>query len=129
MSLSTTLKLFLKTSRDSESTTPLGSPLQWLTTFLENYFLTSKLNFPWSNLRLFPLVLLLFTYKKRLTSTLTTTSFQVVVKGDKVPSQAPLLQTKQSQFPQLLLIRHVLQTHHSFLAFLWTRSRATMSFL
>jgi len=41
---------------------------------------------------------------------LTTTSFQVVVESNKVPPQPPLLQTKQPQFPQLLLVRLVLQT-------------------
>jgi len=41
---------------------------------------------------------------------LTTTAFQVVVESDKAPPQPPLLQTKQPQLPQLLLIRLVLQT-------------------
>jgi len=36
---------------------------------------------------------------------LTTTSFRVVVESNKVSPQPPLLQTKQPQFPQLLLIR------------------------
>ena len=40
------------------------------------------------------------------------TSFQVVVESKKVPPQPPLLQTKQPQFPQLLLIRLALQTLH-----------------
>ena len=39
---------------------------------------------------------------------LTTTTFQVVAESDKVALQPPLLQTKQSQFPQLLLTRLVL---------------------
>ena len=39
---------------------------------------------------------------------LTTTSFQVVVEGNKVPPQPPLLQTKQTQLSQLLFIRLVL---------------------
>ena len=39
-----------------------------------------------------------------------TTSFQVVVESDKVPPQPPLLQTKQPQLPQPLLIRLVLST-------------------
>ncbi|KAK4820222.1 hypothetical protein QYF61_021727 [Mycteria americana] len=43
---------------------------------------------------------------------LSTTSFQAVVESDKVSPQPPLLQTKQSQFPQPLLIRLVLQTLH-----------------
>ncbi|KAK4828313.1 hypothetical protein QYF61_025325 [Mycteria americana] len=43
---------------------------------------------------------------------LTTTSFQVVVESNKVSPQPPFLQAKQSQFPQPLLIRLVLQTLH-----------------
>jgi len=39
---------------------------------------------------------------------LTTTSFQVAVDSNKVSLQLPLLQTKQPQFPQLLLIRLLL---------------------
>ena len=39
---------------------------------------------------------------------LATTSFQAVVEGNKVSPQPPLLQAKQPQFPQLLLIRLVL---------------------
>jgi len=60
MSLSTTSKCFLNTSRDGDSTTSLGSPFQCLTALLEkNYFLVSNLNLPWCNLRLLILVLLL----------------------------------------------------------------------
>ena len=40
---------------------------------------------------------------------LTAASFQTVVKSDKVSPEAPLLQTEQSQFPQLLPIRLALQ--------------------
>ena len=43
---------------------------------------------------------------------LSTTSFQGVVESDKVSPEPPLLQTKQAQFPQLLLIRLVLHIHH-----------------
>ncbi|KAK4825495.1 hypothetical protein QYF61_027650 [Mycteria americana] len=43
---------------------------------------------------------------------LTTTSFQVVVESSKVSPQPPLLQAKQPQLPQPLLIRLVLQTLH-----------------
>ncbi|KAK4830514.1 hypothetical protein QYF61_011456 [Mycteria americana] len=43
---------------------------------------------------------------------LSTTSFQVVVESDKVSPQPPFLQAKQPQFPQLLLVRLVLQTLH-----------------
>jgi len=38
----------------------------------------------------------------------TTTSFQVVVESDKVSPQPPLLQTKQLQFLQPLLMRLIL---------------------
>ncbi|CAN0067086.1 unnamed protein product, partial [Bubo scandiacus] len=50
--------------------------------------------------------------RKRLPFFLSATSFQVVVEGDEVSPQPPLLQTKQPQFPQPLLVRHVLQTLH-----------------
>ncbi|KAK4823855.1 LOW QUALITY PROTEIN: hypothetical protein QYF61_007503 [Mycteria americana] len=43
---------------------------------------------------------------------LSTTSFQAVVESDKVSPQPPILQTKQPQFPQPLLIRLLLQTLH-----------------
>jgi len=39
---------------------------------------------------------------------LTTISFQVDVESNKVPPQPPLLQTKQAQFPQSLLMRLIL---------------------
>ena len=56
-------------------------------------------------------------------------SFQVVAEGNMVSLEPPLLQIEQSQFPQQLLIRLVFQTPDSFAAFLWTCSRASMSFL
>ena len=43
---------------------------------------------------------------------LTSTSLQVVVESDKVFPEPPLLQTKQSQLPELLPVRLVLQTPH-----------------
>ncbi|KAK4810753.1 hypothetical protein QYF61_007727 [Mycteria americana] len=43
---------------------------------------------------------------------LSTTSFQVAVESIKVSHQPPFLQAKQSQLPQLLLIRLLLQTLH-----------------
>ena len=42
----------------------------------------------------------------------TTSSFQVAVESKKVSPQPPLLQTKQHQFPQPLLVWLVLQTLH-----------------
>ncbi|KAK4815820.1 hypothetical protein QYF61_007429, partial [Mycteria americana] len=43
---------------------------------------------------------------------LSTPSFQVVVESNKVSPQPPFLQAEQSQFPQPLLIRLLLQTLH-----------------
>ncbi|KAK4814190.1 hypothetical protein QYF61_012427 [Mycteria americana] len=43
---------------------------------------------------------------------LSTTSFQVAVESNKVSPQPPFLQAKQSQLPQPLLIRLLLQTLH-----------------
>ncbi|KAK4831835.1 hypothetical protein QYF61_019593 [Mycteria americana] len=43
---------------------------------------------------------------------LSTTSFQAVVESDEVSPQPPFLQAKQSQLPQPLLIRLLLQTLH-----------------
>ncbi|KAK4817862.1 hypothetical protein QYF61_001531 [Mycteria americana] len=45
-------------------------------------------------------------------SHLSTPSFQAVVESDKVSPQPPFLQAKQSQVPQPLLIRLLLQTLH-----------------
>jgi len=45
---------------------------------------------------------------------ITTTTFQGVVGSDKVSPEPPLLQTKQSQFPQPLFVMLVLQTPHQF---------------
>ena len=45
-------------------------------------------------------------------SHLTTTSFQAVVAANEVSPEPPLLQTKQSQLPQLMPIRLVLQIPH-----------------
>ena len=64
MSLSTTSKHFLNTSRD----VVFISPFQHLTSHLKNkFFLTSNLNLPRHNLKPFPLVLSLVTQEKRLT--------------------------------------------------------------
>jgi len=45
-------------------------------------------------------------------SHLTTTSLQVATESDKVTPEPPLLQTEQSQLPQLLFISLVLQIPH-----------------
>ncbi|KAK4823315.1 hypothetical protein QYF61_000917 [Mycteria americana] len=84
--------------RDGDSTTSLGSLFQCLTTVsVKEFFLISNLNLPWRNLRPFPLVLSLVTWEKRPTPT---------------SLQPPFRLNSPSSFPQLLLIRLVLQTPH-----------------
>ena len=65
----------------------------------------------------FPYVLSLVIWEKTLTPISLQPPFQVVVETDKVSPQPPLLQTKQPQFPQLLLIGLVLWTLHQLRCF------------
>ena len=57
---------------------------------------------------------LIISYLEEINHHLATTSFQVVSDSDKVSPKPPLLQNKQSQFPQTLLIRSVFLTLHQF---------------
>ncbi|KAK4818693.1 hypothetical protein QYF61_017914 [Mycteria americana] len=82
MSLSTSSKRLLNTSRDGDSTTSLGSLVQCLIT------LSVKRDRPH----------------------LSTASFQAVVESDEVSPQPPFLQAEQPQVPQPLPISLVLQT-------------------
>jgi len=59
---------------------------------------------------------------------LATTSFLITVEWDEVSPEF-LFSRLQSQFPQPLPLRLVFQIPHSFIALLWTRSRASVSFL
>ncbi|KAK4823572.1 hypothetical protein QYF61_003576 [Mycteria americana] len=111
MSRSATATCFLNSSRDGDSTTSLGSLFQC--------FPCSEEIFP--NIQPEPPLVQLeaisscpiASYLGEETNThLSTTSFQVVTESNKVSPQPPFLQTKQSQFPQLFLIRLVLQTLH-----------------
>ena len=112
MSLNRTSKHSLNTSRVHDYSISLGNTFLCLTTVLEKwYFLLSSLNLPWQNLRPFPLILSLVTWAKRPTPS-SLQPLQVVVQSDKVFPERPLLQTEQSQLPQLLLLRPVLQTPH-----------------
>lgn len=63
MSLSATTKL-LNTSRDDGSTTCLSSLFQSVTLSVKTFFLLFSLNFPWHNLRPYPLYHLLHGRKK-----------------------------------------------------------------
>lgn len=46
---------------------------------------------------------------------LTTASFQVVVESDELLSEPPLLKNKQTQIPQPLLIKHILELTQTLL--------------
>lgn len=68
MLLSVTSTHLLNATWGDDSTTSLHNLFQDLATLLVNrYFLIFNLNLPWSNLRLFSLILLLVTREKRLT--------------------------------------------------------------
>ena len=125
MPLSATSTQLLNTSRDSDSTTSLGSLCQCTTTLSEKKcFLISNLKLPWHNLRPYFSPYL----GEGASSLLITASFQAV-ESNKASPESPLLQIEKPCFPQLLPIRLVLQTLHSSIALLWTCSRASMSFL
>ena len=97
---------FLNTSRDDDFTASLVSLVQRLTTLLvKRFFLKSNLTPSQHNLRPFPLIA---TYLEEVTTHLTTTCFWLAVGSDQVSPQPPLLQTKQSQFPQPLFVRLVI---------------------
>ena len=110
MSLSTTSKQFLNTSKDGDSTTSLGSLFQCLTTLsVKKCFLISNLNLPWHNLRPFPLIL---SPVRRDQPHFTVSTFQILEESNKVSPQPPFPQTKQPQFPHPLLIGRILQAFH-----------------
>ena len=109
MSWSAISTRFLNTSRNGDSTTFLGSLFQRL------YYSFNKEIFP--NIQSKPPLTQfeaiashsITCYLGEETNThLNTTVCQLVVESNKVFLQPPLLQTKQSQFPQSLLIRLVL---------------------
>ena len=88
---------------------PPGNLFQCLTTLsVKVFFLMSSLNLPWRNSRPLPLILFTSYLGEETNTCLATPSFQAVVESDKVSPQPPLPQTKQPQFPQMLLIRLVL---------------------
>ena len=111
MSLSTTSKWLLNTIRDGDSTTLSGSLFQCLTTLsVKKFFLISNVNFPWCNLRPFPLVQSPVT--SEINSAHTVITFQALEESSKVSPQPPLPLTKQLQFLQSLLVGHILQALH-----------------
>jgi len=87
-----------------------GEPIPVLNNLsVKKFFLISNLNFPWCNLRPFPLILPPVRRDQPCSAAIT---FQVFEEGNKVSPQPPLPQTKQPQFLQSLLIGHVLQALH-----------------
>ena len=96
-------------SRDGDSTTSLGS-LSNIALSVKKFFLISSVK-----LEVISSCLIACYLGEETDTHLATTSFQVVVESDKVSPEPPFLQTKQPQFPQLLLIRLVLQTLHQLL--------------
>ena len=77
MSLGATYTQLLNNSRNGDSTTPLGSLFQYLTTLTDKkLFLVSNLNLPWCNLRPFSLVLSLSHGGKRPTPSLPQSPFK-----------------------------------------------------
>ena len=71
----------------------------------------SSLYLPWCNLRPFPLYITSYTRRDQ-TPPQHNLPSGIVVERNKVSPEPPLLQTKQSQLPQLLLKRPVLQIPH-----------------
>ena len=90
MSTHATSPHFLNTFRVDDSNTSLGSLFQQLITLSEKkFFLIPNLNFPWHNLRPFPLISYCCYLGKEAEPHLTTT-FQGVVESSKVSPDSPL---------------------------------------
>ncbi|KAK4810518.1 hypothetical protein QYF61_004481 [Mycteria americana] len=97
MSLSTSSKRLLNTSRDGDSTTSLDSLFQCLITLLvKKFFLTSNLNLPWRNLRPFPLVLSLTLHQLRCPS-LDTLQHLIVSLGVRGPKLNTVFKAQSHQ--------------------------------
>ena len=95
MSLGTTSRSFLNTSRDSDSTTSLCSPFQLLTTlFGEVVFPNIQPEFPLVQLENIPSSRITSYMGKEANSYLTTPSIEVVAGSDMVCPESPLLQTR-----------------------------------
>lgn len=89
-----------------------GQPVPMFDNLLvKKLFLILSLNLPWHNFRLFPLVLSLVIWEQRLTPPHCNLLSGSCREG-KVSPQPPSLQTKQAQFPQLILMALVLKTLH-----------------
>lgn len=104
----------LHTSRDGDSTTALGSLLRCLTVLSGRKFsLTSNLHLCLAQLEAVSSHPITCRLRKETDTLLTATFFQVVVESDE--PQHPLLQVKQLQFPQSLLITLPVPSSSSYL--------------
>ena len=103
MPLSAISKHFLNTSRNGDSTTSFQCKEIFPNIQPESFLV---------QLEAIPSSPIISYVREQADLHLATVSFQVVVESDKVSSKPPLLQTKQSQFPQPLLIRLVIETPH-----------------
>jgi len=105
-----TSSCFLNASRDGDSITSLGSPFQHLTTLSEKFFPSMQPESPLLQLEAIPSHPIASYTVEEADPHITRASFQGVVECNKVSPECPLLQTEQSQLPQVLLIKLVLQT-------------------
>lgn len=118
MSLITISIRLWNTTSNGDSTTFLDSVFQCPTTLsVKKFFLTSKLNLFWHNLRPFLITCHLRTENSTL---LNATAFQVIVEIGKVSFEPLLLQIIQPQFPQFILITLAFWSLHQLCCSLWT---------
>ena len=130
MSLSTTSKQFLNTSRDGDSTTSLGSPFQCLTALnIKNFFPDIQPKLTLVQLETISLRPVTCHQREETSPALTVSTFQILEEGNKVSPQSSLPPTKQPQFLQSLLVGHILQAFTSLVALFWTCSCTSVSFL
>ena len=109
MSLSTSSKCFLNTSRVGDSQHLPGQSVPVSDHSFGELFPNVQPESPLAQLQAIPSSPIHSYMGEEADTYLTTASLQVVVDSEKV---SPLLQAKQFQFPQLFLIRPVLQTAH-----------------
>ena len=109
MSMSAPSTHLLNTSRDDDLVASLGQPVPMLDNpFSEDIFPDIQSRPPLMQLEAIASHPITSFLGEETNTHLTTASFQVVVESDKVSPQPPLPQTKQAQFPQLLLISFAL---------------------
>ena len=115
MSLSTTSKWFLNTSRDGDSTTSLVSLFQCLTTpSVKEILLKIQPKPPLVQLAAIPPHPITCHQREETNPTLAISTLQILEESNNVSPQPPFPQTKQPQFLQSLLVGHILQALQKF---------------